>query len=361
MSLPPVMLACMAGLSKSKLMSFLQCPKRLWLEKHRPELVQITPETQAAFDTGHAVGDIARQIYDPSGTGKLVSMERGMGEALRQTAMLVANPAATPLFEATFQRDGLLIRADVIDRDQGRLIEVKSSTSVKEEHAIDCAIQAWVLEKSAARPESVSLAYINKEFVYAGGGDYPGLLAEQDMSAEVAPRLQQVPGWLKAAKDVIKADEPAVPVGSHCRKPYECPFIDHCWPQTEYPLTTLPNVGRRLDELVAKGFKDVRELPPDLVRGEEALRVWRATRAGKPEVLPAARAELAALAWPRYYLDFETIRFAIPRWAGTRPYQQMPFQWSLHIERAPGQIEHAEFLDLGDSCPPAPSPRRCSP
>jgi len=345
------MLAAMAGLSKSKLMSFLQCRRRLWLEKHRPELAVIDAATQASFDTGHAVGDVARQIYDPAGTGALIGMERGMGEALCTTAALLADPAATPLFEATFQRDGLLVRADVIDRDRSRLIEVKSSTSVKEEHATDCAIQAWVLERSAARPQSVALAHINSEFVYAGAQVYDGLLVEEDMTAGIAPRLQQVPGWLKAAKDVLRNEEPGVPIGSHCSKPYACPFIGHCWPQTEYPLSTLPNLGKRLDDLVAKGFKDVRELPLDLVRGDEALRVWRAARSGMPEILAGARAELSALPWPRYYLDFETIRFAIPRWAGTRPYQQIPFQWSLHIESAPGQLEHAEFLDLGDALP----------
>jgi hypothetical protein len=150
---------------------------------------------------------------------------------------------------------------------------------------------------------------------------------------------------------VLKADEPAIRVGSHCHKPYDCPFIAHCWPQTEHPLTTLPHIGRRLDELIARGFTDLRELPPDLVPGEEAQRVWRAARDGRAEINGAARQALAALPYPRHYLDFETMRFAIPRWAGTRPYQQVPFQWSLHIERAPGQLEHAEFLDLGDALP----------
>jgi hypothetical protein len=341
----------MAGLSKSKLMSFLQCPKRLWLEKHHPELAQISAATQAAFDTGHAVGDIARRLYDPAGAGVLIGMERGMGEALRRTAALVADAAATPLFEATFQRDGLLIRADVIDRATARLIEVKASASVKDEHLTDCAIQAWVTESSPARPATVALAYINNQFTYAGDGDYRSLLKEDDITARVAPRRHQVPGWLAAAKAVLKADEPAIRVGSHCHKPYDCPFIAHCWPQTEHPLTTLPHIGRRLDELIARGFTDLRELPPDLVPGEEAQRVWRAARDGRAEINGAARQALAALPYPRHYLDFETMRFAIPRWAGTRPYQQVPFQWSLHIERAPGQLEHAEFLDLGDALP----------
>lgn len=341
----------MPGLSKSRLMSFLQCPKRLWLEKRRPDLARINAAQQAAFDTGHDIGDIARRLYDLQGTGTVISGERGMGEALRTTAALMTSPAATPLFEATFQRDGLLIRADVLDRNRGRLIEVKSSTGVKDEHATDCAIQAWVLEASPARPRTVALAHIDSTFTYGGDGDYNGLLVEQDLGAEVAPRLQQIPAWLGAAKNVLRGDEPATPIGTRCRTPYPCPFVDHCWPQTDYRLTTLPAIGRRLDELIANGYKDVRELPRELVRGEDALRAWHAARTGRPEIDGAARGELALLSWPRYYLDFETIGPAIPLWAGTRPYQSIPFQWSLHIEQTPGQLEHAGFLDLSGKLP----------
>ena len=153
----------MAGLSKSRLMSFLQCPKRLWLEKHQPELAQISAATEAAFATGHEIGDIARQLYDPDGTGALISGAGGMAAALRDTAVALAGPAATPLFEATFERDGLLIRADVLERQAKRLVEVKSSTSCKDEHITDCAIQAWVLETSAVAPQSLVLAPVDNQ------------------------------------------------------------------------------------------------------------------------------------------------------------------------------------------------------
>ncbi len=345
------MLAGMSGLSKSRLMSFLQCPRRLWLEKNRPDLARVDAARQAVFDTGHAVGALARRLYDPRGTGAIIDGERGMDEALRATAALVANPVSTPLFEATFQRDGLLIRADVLDRERLRLIEVKSSAGLKAEHTTDCAIQAWVLDASPARPKTVALAHIDSQFTYGGDGDYNGLMVEQDLSTVIAAPLEQVPAWLSAAKNALRGDEPEASIGTRCRRPYPCPFIDHCWPQTEYRLTTLPGVSRRLDELIAKGYRDVRELPPELVRGEDALRTWRAARSGRAEIGGAARGELALLAWPRYYLDFETIGPAIPRWPGTRPYQAIPFQWSLHVERAPGRLEHSAYLDLSGNLP----------
>lgn len=341
----------MTGLSKSKLMGYLQCPRRLWLEKHRPELAVVAPAAQAAFDTGHAVGEVARRIYDRAGAGALVGAEDGMAGALRRTAALVAGDGPDPLFEATFERDGLLARADVLDRAARRLVEVKSSTSVKEEHVADCAIQAWVLEASAVPPESVAVAHVDRRFRYGGDGDYTRLLVEKDVTEDIGPLRAEVPRWLREAQAVVQGPEPAVAVGRRCRSPYECPFTAHCWPAVEYPLTTLPNVGRHLDGFVERGFRDLREIPPALVPGPDARRVWRAARTGRPELDRAARETLAKLPFPRYYLDFETIGDAIPRWAGTRPYQQVPFQWSLHVERAAGALGHEAFLDLGGELP----------
>jgi hypothetical protein len=349
----------MPGLSKTKLMSFLQCPKKLWLETHRRDLVPPTPpETQARFDAGHEIGAIAQRLYDPNATGLLIGHEKGMSAALRDTTRALTSLAANPLFEATFERSGLLVRTDILERDavagQNRMIEIKSTTSVKDEHVTDCAIQAWVLEETPARPESIALGYIDNEFIYPGNGDYRGLLAEQDITAQVSAGLGKVPGWLRAAQAALAGPEPSVTIGTRCNTPYECPFIGYCWPQTDYPLSTLPSVNKRLDQLIAEGYKDVRDLPESAAGNADAKRVWQAARSGQATLNPAARAELAQQPWPRYYLDFETFSTAAPRWAGTCPYEQIPFQWSLHIETAPGRpsrLGHAEFLELSGEMP----------
>jgi hypothetical protein len=113
----------------------------------------------------------------------------------------------------------------------------------------------------------------------------------------------------------------------------------------------LPAINSRLDALIEAGHFDVRNIPEGLLTDAGQLRVWRAVQNGRAELLPGAREILAALPYPRYYLDFETIAFAIPRWAGTRPYQQIPFQWSLHIEDRDGSLRHEEFLDLTGELP----------
>jgi len=341
------------GLSKSKLMSFRQCPKRVWLEKHRPELAAEIPGQEAAFATGHEVGDLARRLYDGGGDGILIGYDEGLKAALERTIEVLAQRSAAPVFEATFQRNGLLVRADVLERGAGgpRLIEVKASTSVKPEHVEDCAIQSWVLETSVARPRSVSLAHVNNQFTYAGDGAYAGWLIEQELTADVAPVREQVPGWVRTAKRMLAGDEPKAAIGTRCWTPYECPFQDHCWPRTEYPLTGLPGIGRQLDAILAEGFHDVRDLEDRHLTAENQRRVRDAARSARASLSPEARAELAAHPRPRFYLDFETISLAVPRWPGTRPYQQVPFQFSVHVEEPGGRLQHVEFLDLSGDNP----------
>ncbi len=340
------------GLSKSKLMSFRQCPRKLWLEKHRPDLAAEIPGQQAVFALGHEVGDIARRLYDTGG-GVLIDYDDGLKVAMQRTREVLAERSSAPVFEATFERNGLLVRTDVLERGgpAARLVEVKASTSVKPEHVVDCAIQSWVLDGSSVRPRSVALAHVDNRFIYAGAGDYSGLLTEQDLSAEIAPIKEKVPAWVGSARGVLAGGEPAAAIGTRCWTPYECPFQDHCWKPVDHSIADLPGIGGRLDQLLAEGHFELGALPEDLLNTADQRRVWRAVRRGTPELSLAARREFSGLGYPRCYLDFETINFAVPRWAGTRPYQQLPFQWSLHVEGAHGELEHAEFLDLSGELP----------
>ncbi len=368
----------MSCLSKSKLLSFLQCRKRLWLEMHRPELGEITPAKQALFDTGHRVGEVARALYS-QGREVCINYTHDLGDTLRDAQLqlfpqrgegagalpplplagegrgegLAGRREGRVFFEAAFEHEGVLVRTDILEQSSTgmRLIEVKAGAQMKEEYVPDVAIQTWVLDGAGVRITEAALAHINSEFVYHGDGNYAGLLNEVpvgDLAGRVAPR---VPEWSREAVHLLAGPEPAVPVGRHCRTPFDCPFIRHCWPKTEYPLTALPKLGARLDEYVARGYRDVRDVPEGELSGETQLRVWRATRANRAEILPALREELRAIPHPRFYLDFETISFAVPIWSGTRPYQAIPFQWSIHLENSSGALAHLEHLDLSGELP----------
>jgi hypothetical protein len=343
-------------LSKSRLISAWQCAKRVHLEKHHPELGVITPQVRSLWVTGHEVGAVSQQLY---GTPDSVEIEfdRRVGLLLAKTRELIDGGADFPIFEATFRHEGVLVRVDVLMPDVGgwRMIEVKASTSVKDYHVLDCAIQDWVLRGSGIAVTGVSLAHVNNRFVYAGNGDYDGLLVEHDLTDEVRALEPSVLELVASARDAVTGPRPDVPVGAHCSSPYDCPFMEFCWPtDSEYPVAGLGGGKAKLGEYVALGYRDIRDVPATLISAETQQRVHRVTCSGQPELLDDARRTLEKLDYPRYYLDFETIAPAVPFWAGTRPYEALAIQWSCHVEEAPGRFRHEEFLDLSGDTPMRP-------
>ena len=341
----------MASLSKSKIIAHRQCPKRLWLQINRPELIQISATTQVRFDEGNKVGDIARQIH-PGGTF-IETLNRV--EAIALTKEAVAKHQT--IFEGAFFEEDVMIRADLLfpEKEGYRLVEVKSSTGVKSYHVDDVTVQSWVMEKAGCTPTSMALAYINNQFVYQGDGNYEGLFTEADLSGQVKPNMSQVQSWVDAAKKTLASPvEPTVTPGEQCTNPFTCDFISYCSPPeegVEYPVEILPNSKAFAAKLRADGFKDLRNVPADLLSNPKHIKVHAVTCSGEVLLEPEAIAQIQALPYPRYYLDFETIGFAVPIWAGTRPYMQLPFQWSCHIEQADGSITHQEFLDLSGNDP----------
>jgi len=354
-------------LSKTRLMSSLQCLRRVHLEVNRPELAHYSKQTESAFALGHEIGEIAVELYG-SGTGTYIDYAGGsLGPALQQTRKLMDSLVRAPVFEATLQHDGVLVREDVLlptvvdGRDSWRIVEVKASTRVKLEHVHDCAIQAWVHLQSGHPLSAVALAHVDNTFVYAGDGDYEGLLIENDLTEQVFELLPEVPRWVEQARSAVAGSMPQVAVGAQCSNPYECPFLHVCWPVrgeggVEYPISGLGGSKKQLGVWLMNGYRDIRDVPAAEIRSDNQLRIHRITRQGRPELLPGARAFVEQLPYPRYYLDFETVGPAIPIWAGTRPYQTLPFQWSCHIEQSPDPaddsvLEHAEFLDLSGAPP----------
>lgn len=352
----------MRTLSKSKLLAYRQCPKRLWLEVHRPKLREDSAATQASFAIGHQVGDIARRLYDPKGKGILIDPQAdGFDAAFARTQESLQS--AQPIFEAGFRAEGALALADVMlpVRKNGklawRMVEVKSSTSVKGYHHDDAAVQSFVARSSGVPLTKIALAHINSDWVYPGNEDYDGLLVENDLTDEVFGRGEKVRGWIAEAQQIVaKKRESSVATGKHCSNPYECGFLAYCQsqePQAKQPIRWLP--GRLRNELQAhietRGLTELRDVPDELLNDKQQ-RVKAVTVSGKPYFdQQATVATLAAHKLPAYFLDFETIQFAVPIWKGTRPYQQIPFQFSIHRLSRTGKIEQQAFLDLSGADP----------
>ena len=343
----------MIRLSKSKLIAFRQCPKRLWLEVHRAELRIFDDSAQSRFDAGYQIGALAQTQYPD---GVMIAPDNNLTAALRQTRQLLATSPRKPLFEATFQAAGLLVRADLLvpTKTGWHMVEVKSSTSVKDYHLEDAAIQSWVAVKAGQPLANTSLQVVDSKWIYPGGHDYSGLLKLESVDDSIAPLQTEVPKWLAGAQAVANAAEPVVKMGRQCTDPFACAFQTYCESlaaPVQFPIAWLPNLHHaKRGRYEAAGYLDLREIPIDDL-SDKQRKVLHATINNEIYFAPLSPAERKFLAGTRYYLDFETISFTIPIWAGTRPYQQIPFQWSCHIEQPDGSLGHEMFLDLTGNDP----------
>jgi len=312
-----------------------------------PDERDITPDMKRRFDVGHQVGAIARDLEE---NGLLIGFENDLRAALAATQDALARHPGHPLFEPAFQHDGLLVRIDLL-LPRGRawdIVEVKSSAGVKDYHHADAAVQTWVADRAGIDVEEVCIGHIDSSFVYPGGGDYRGLIAKTPVTDVVNELFDEVPHWVTGARDTLAGSMPDVAIGAHCNEPFECPFRTFCDPEPlEYPVDLLPDRAckKLARELAADGYTDLREVPPGRMTTPFLERVHRVTLTGQPELDRAAAVIINVLPWPRYYLDFETIGFTVPMWAGKRPFQALPFQWSCHGEASDGEVFHREFLD----------------
>jgi hypothetical protein len=344
----------MHGLSKSKIIAHRQCPKRLWLQTYRPELATESATSRLAMQSGNRIGEAARTLFP----GGILIDATDLRAALEQTRTALAAHPEKPLFEATFEHNSVLVRADVLvpGRNGAELIEVKGSASVKDYHVEDAAIQAWVIRAAGIPLKSIQVAHADKRFRYPGGGDYTGLIKPQEVTQAVDAFAPQIADWVAAARATLAGPEPGINCGSHCKVPYECPFMNHCTAAeadpAEYPIDELYRAHpKQKATLRAAGYTDIRQIPSHLLKSEQQFRIREAAITGRPYLDDVAGAQLRAAPYPRHYFDFETISVGCPVWPGTGPHLVIPFQWSCHTESAPGVLEHREFLATGTEDP----------
>lgn len=347
------------GLSKSRISAFEQCPRRLWQQVHTPERAEIDAATQMSFAAGHEVGDLAcGQV--PGGI--MVDAIPDMQAALLRTDELVAL-ADGPIFEATFQHDGVLVRVDILipEAQEGKTIwhiaEVKSSGSAKDYHIGDLATQYWVIRQNGLELASAAIRHIDTSFILAILGDYGGIFKDARLLEEIAPIAEGRQALVEDIRKMLAGNEPICVTGAHCTSPFSCEFLDHCGKTgpdgPEWPIRELPNTGRRLaDKWGLKGILEIADLPADAELSPLHQRIRDVVISQKPYCdAEGVLQDTKSWAFPWIWLDFETMGFAIPRWVGTKPYGQVPFQFSAHIENKDGALEHIEALDLSGHDP----------
>ena len=342
-------------LTKSRYMAGLQCLRRIWLLVHEPPAYE-EPAPGSPLDIGQEVGRKARLLF-PGGV--LVGGEPWQhAEAAARTAALMADARVPAIFEAAFEHDGIRIRVDVLERlGQGTwgLREVKSSTGLRDHHVDEIALQAFVLAGAGVTVRSIELLHVNTDYVRGADGIcWPEFFARLDVGEAVADALVTLPDQLTAMRACLAtATLPHAEPGGQCSAPYDCEFWDRC--TTHKPadwIFYLPRLTQaRRSELEARDIEAISAIPADFPLTSKQVIIRDATVSGRPYVAPDLARLLRGHGPPVCYLDFEAMMPPIPLYAGTRPYQTIPFQWSLHATGADGILHHREFLADGASDP----------
>jgi predicted RecB family nuclease len=342
-------------ITKSKYVAGVQCLKRLYWLVHEPGLAGGPDAADfALMDQGRQVGKLAHQLF-PGG----VEVKSGdHQQAIRTTRELVLDREVPAIFEAAFEHGGVFVRVDMLHRRRDarwRLIEVKSTADLKDHHLDDVAIQSHVVSRSGLDLASCCLAHVNRSYVFQGGPiDVRRFFRVRNLTRQVAKMQPKLTFQLRAAFTILSMPkEPDIPPGSQCTDPVTCEFFDHCNPPLpDDHVLRLPRIqAQAVEELEDMGVESIRDIPDDYPLNERLRRACTSVQTGQPWFSTELVKELGALKYPLYYMDFETVNPTIPRFAGMRPFDHIPFQWSVHIQRETGaEPEHLEFLakDAGD-------------
>jgi hypothetical protein len=345
-------------LSKSKFVAGVQCLKRLYWQVYRPDLAaESDDQMQAVMDQGREVGVEARKAF-PGGVLAEADYQHTR-VALEETARLMANPQVPAIYEAALEHDGVLVRVDVLERqprNRWRLVEVKSSTQVKDYHRYDVAIQRHVANGAGLKIASACLMHLNREYIYDGRRYQPDkLFVLEDLMAETNSITGEVVGLLAEQRRVLQKDEPPrVEAGGQCTDPLTCEFFDQCHgPVPTGHISELPRLTqRKLEALQALGVDMIQDIPESFELTPIQRRVYGCARSGRPWFGPELRDALSTIRYPLHFMDFETFYPALPRYKGMWPYCHIPFQWSVHVREKPGaKVRHHEFLAEDETDP----------
>ncbi len=344
------------SISKTSFLAGYQCHKLLWKKYNDPDAFPgIDPAKQAIFNQGHAIGELAKSLY-PGGVevGKDVVAYQPV---LEETIALLQR--RVPLYEPAFAFEGGYARIDILvpDGDEAwRLVEVKSGTRVKDENLLDVAFQLHLCRGAGLTITRCSLMHVNRDYVRQGEIDPSLLLTEEDITEQVTGLLSKIPARLAELSAVTTRKScPTVEIGAHCSKPYSCDLKSQCWAfLPEYPVTNLyrDTQGRKW-EFLESGIHSLAEVPdPEILNAKQQVQVETAVSSSPHVATTALKNFLKEIEWPLAYFDIETTSTAVPLYDRTRPYQQTPFQFSLHVQETKGgPITHHEFLASGRDDP----------
>jgi len=338
-------------LSKSLFVRGLQCHKSLYLQKYRPELKdEVSEETQRRFDIGNNAGSLAQQLFP----GGVIVPYEGLShsEQLSMTQTLIGQGLDT-VYEAAFSHNGVFVKADILHHGNSgwEIYEVKSSTSVEDHHVNDASVQYYVISGTGLPVTKIFIVHINNKYVRHGEIEVHKLFKIIDYTETVMGKESFIVEELQKQQTMLKRDEPAIDIGPQCRKPYACDFKGYCWSHIPSPsVFDYMGLGQPNGfSLYQQGIVKMEDVPPDILGWRQKMQLDGLLHQKNHIDVDAIKAFTESLWYPICFMDFETtFMVPIPIFDGTRPYQQVPFQYSVHIIHEPGgELEHYEFLADG--------------
>ncbi len=327
-----------AFLSKSRYLNGLQCLKYLWLVVNEPDKVpEPDAQTRHLFDQGHLVQQYAEKLFP----GGLRVPESTFKQSVQLTTKLLKQ--GQPFFEAGILADDVYSRIDVLRPASGGswdIIEVKSSTRVKDENVHDVSFQKHCCEKRGLNINRCYLMHINNRYVKQGDIDPNGLFAIEDVTDKVVEASKDIETRVKTMLETMGSAEcPDSRVGPHCSDPYSCPVASCREALPENTILELYRGSSKAFGLLNQGIHFLRDIPDSVKLSEAQVRQkWCDANSCAYVDSSAIAAFVNSLKYPVHYLDFETFSAAVPLLDGTRPYQQVPFQFSLHVVDRPGAM-----------------------
>ena len=339
------------SLSKSTFIRGLRCEKSLYLYKHHYKLKDPTPSSlQAVFDQGINIGLLAQELF-PNGVDASPENHFKMVESVGKTIDFISQ-GQTIIYEATFLYNNVLAALDILvkDKEGWKAYEVKSSTKVSDTYIKDAAIQYYTIKNSGIDLKDISIVHVNNEYTRDGELDIHQLFTIESVYDQVLGFLPRIPNEVRRLKNVIDSLEvPNVDIGNHCFEPYDCDFRGTCWKHIpDYSVFDISRLNKdKKFDLYNKGvitLNDI-DLSQTNLNANQVLQVQSEVNGTSHIDIEEIRNFTNGLNYPLYFLDFETIGPAVPKYNGSRPYQQLVFQYSLHIqETSESEIEHREYL-----------------
>jgi hypothetical protein len=351
-------------LSKSTYLYGCQCPKRLHLHKYRQDLKNPVDErVQYKKDSGTSVGLLAQQLF-PGGVDARLNDSVGQTspkdifsyqEYVIKTQELIAQ-GVTIIYEAVFQYDGALCAVDILVKEGNAwyAYEVKGAGSIYEQYVTDAAFQYYVITNSGLLLDDISIVHLNKKYVRSGELEINKLFVKQSILREVVDLQNSIQHKIAELKNLLTHPEPVQDIGPHCFAPYDCDFTDHCWAHMP-KIDSVFDLGYQTAvwKLYAAGYLHLDHIPKDYTLSKPLALQLAHYHSGEPFIdQEAVQKFLSSIHYPVYFLDFETVWPGVPEFDNTHPFQQVPFQFSLHILRtATDTPEHYEFLGDGHADP----------